>query len=244
MFGCAAHAPTHAILPYKFEPRLTEGEVRVAEVIVLHEPIAPSVVDWIGQVPENRLAVRTERSREIEEVAMAVGRALPGEVNGALGAAWRGNFRNHHLPSAARHQVADALRCRRELEPTLAGAARAMGGDTVLLSWVDSLEATPLSALGPPGSVVSTAAGLSVVDPADEPHLVTARVGMALVADDGEVVLRYQDTFETILSGAWGPDDAGRELARDLAHEVAYVWALDPRLAVSSPRTAPGDFAP
>ncbi len=230
--GCAAHGNVGPVAPYRFEARLTRGEVRVAEVIVLDDAVAAiRRDDWIGEVSERRLAVREKRSREVGQIAAAVGRALPGEINGALGAGWHGHFTDHRLPSPSRHQLEDALRFQRALDPTLAGAAHRMGGQTTLFSWVDELRATPLSVLGPPGSVVSTRTGLSVVDPTDEPHLVSARVGLALVAADGEVVLRYQQTYETIVSAAWGPDDAGRALARALAVEVSDVWALDPRLA-------------
>jgi len=230
--GCAVHGAVGATAPYRFEARVTRGEVRVAEVIVLDDTVAPiSREDWMGDVSERRMAVREKRSHEVGEIAAAVGRALPGEINGALGPEWHGHFTDHRLPSPSRHQLEDALRFQRALDPTLAGAAHRMGGQTTLFSWVDELRATPLSVMGPPGSVVSTRAGLSVVDPTDEPHLVSARVGMALVAADGEVVLRYQQTYETILSAAWGPDDAGRALARALAVEVSDVWALDPRLA-------------
>jgi hypothetical protein len=227
--------------PYRFEARLTRGEVRVAEVIVLDRGVADvSREDWVGEVSERRMAVREKRSREVSEIAAAVGRALPGEINGALGAEWRGHFTDHRLPSLSRHQLTDALRDQRALDPTLAGAAHRMGGETTLFSWVDELRATPLSLMGPPGSVVHTRTGLSVVDPTDEPHLVSARVGLALVAADGEVVLRYQQTYETILSAAWGPDDAGRSLARALAVEISDVWALDPRLAAIGRESPPG----
>jgi hypothetical protein len=236
--GCAVRGPAQWVPPYKVEARLTRGEVRVAEVIVLHRVVEPTRQDWIGEVSERRMQVRERRSREVGEVAMAVGRALPGEINGALGPQWHGHFTDHRLPSPSRHHLEDALRYRRELDQTLAGAAQRMGGDTALFSWVDEIRATPLSLMGPPGSVVSTRLGLSVVDPTDEPHLVSARVGMALVAADGEVVLRYQQTYETILSAAWGPEDAGRALARALATEVSDVWALDPRLAAIGRETA------
>ena len=239
--GCAARGSVSAVAPYRFEARLTRGEVRVAEVIVLDRGVAPvSRDDWMGEVSERRMAVRETRSREVGEIAAAVGRALPGEINGALGREWQGHFTDHRLPSPSRHQLEDALRDQRMLDPTLAGAAHRMGGQTTLFSWVYELRATPLSLMGPPGSVVSTRTGLSVVDPSEEPHLVSARVGMALVAADGEVVLRYQQTYETILSAAWGPEDAGRSLARALAVEISDVWALDPRLAAIGETAASG----
>jgi hypothetical protein len=86
-------------------------------------------------------------------------------------------------------------------------------------------------------------------DPSDEPYLVSARLCMALVASDGEVVVRYEDRFEGVLSGPDGVHRAGRELARALASEVTKVWAVDPRLmehepGAPTPHRTPGRSLP
>lgn len=236
--GCAhrdAPAPG-PVLPFAFEARPTAGEIRVVEVIPLHPTPTVDLDDWLGPaLPDARVRVRTERTGQLAALAGEVGRALPGEVNGALGDQWPGQFRGHRLPGAARHQLEDALRGGRALDPTLAAAARAVGGDAVLFSWVDLVQASPLSTLGPPGEILETDAGPALVDHADEAYLVSARVGLALVTADGEVVLRYQDTYEAVLSGAGGPRAAGRDLAQALAEEVARVWAVDPRLREAEP---------
>jgi hypothetical protein len=51
---------------------------------------------------------------------------------------------------------------------------------------------------------------------------------MALVAEDGDVLLRYQDTFHALLSREATPQDTGRELARALAEEVVLMWSTEP----------------
>jgi hypothetical protein len=68
-----------------------------------------------------------------------------------------------------------------------------------------------------------------VVDHRDEPYRVVARAGLALVASDGEVVVRYADTFETVLNERSDADQAARVLARALVAEVATLWS-DPKM--------------
>lgn len=219
-------------LSFAFEARPTWGEVRVVPVLAVHHPVELNLDSYLGAaLPHHRQSVRRARTRELAEVPDALARALPGEVNGRLGLAWRGQFRSHHFPSGAYHHVADALTGQRpDLTAVLGNAARAVGGEATLFSWVRQLEGEPLSLRGFPGEVIQTSAGPVVLDHEDEPYLVTARVGMALVTRDGEVVLRYEDTYDAILSGREGAADAGRSLAHALAEEVVMVWATDPRL--------------
>ena len=109
--------------------------------------------------------------------------------------------------------------------------ARSVGGQGTLFTWVDHLDGVPLTAQAFPGQILETPRGPYMVDHGDEPYLVTASVGMALVASDGEVVLRYHDTFETVLSGRYTTERAAADVARRLATEVAKVWALPDEFA-------------
>jgi hypothetical protein len=240
MLGCAHPVPLDPILPFRFEARPTGGEVRVVPALRLHDTVPPELGSFLGgALAQGQIDVRTTRTHELGELSSAVGRALPGEVNGALGRAWTGQFVTHPFPTASRQRVVDALRTGRDLDTALADAARAIGGDAALISWMDELEARPLTLSDLPGQLLETPAGPVVVDYPDEPYLVTARVGMALVAADGEVVVRYQDTYETVLSGSRGPSIAGRDLAYALAAEVAMIWAVDPRLLEGEPPLRP-----
>ncbi|MEQ1570891.1 MAG: hypothetical protein ABMA64_35000 [Myxococcota bacterium] len=235
--GCvhpAAPAPT---LTFTFEARPTTGEVRVLPALQLYAAVAPDLNSPLGRpLPHDQATTRITRAIQLDALAGAVGLALPGEVNGELGERWPGQFRLGSYPMGARGRVEEALRTGRDLDGVLGEAARAVGGDAVLISWVDQLDARPLSRDEWPGSLVNTAAGLIVVDPADEPFAVSARVGLALIASDGEVVVRYDDTYETVLSRERGTEVAARDLAHALASEVAKVWAVDPRLG--EPRVA------
>ena len=47
---------------------------------------------------------------------------------------------------------------------------------------------------------------------------------------DGEVVLRYHDAFEALLSSRMPPSHVGRVVAAELASEIGKVWATDPAL--------------
>ncbi len=122
----------------------------------------------------------------------------------------------------------------------LAEAAAAVGGEATLFSWVTELRGDPLTLQGFPGETVETTVGPVVLDHQEEPFLVTAEIGMALVTWDGEVVVRYEDTYEAILSAESDAGDAGQELARALAQEVVLVWANDPRLWAGEPTHTTG----
>ena len=234
--GCHHRPPTEHFLPFAFEARPTSGEIRVVPALQLHPPVAPELGSFLGRsLSQRQASVRYQRAYQLTHLSVAVGEALPGEVNGELGERWRGQFRTHGYPLGTRQRVADALRNRRDVDLALGDAARSIGGDAVLISWMDHVEARPLTMSEMLGLVVDTPAGPVVVDNGDEPYVVSAEIGMALVAADGEVVVRYHDTYETVLSGSRGPSTAGRDLAHALAQEVAKVWAIDPRLLEAEP---------
>jgi hypothetical protein len=228
------HAPaTSGPRPaYLFEPRLQDGEIRVVPVLRLYPSTELETHTWLGlPLGAQALAAREDRTRGLELLSLAVGRALPGEVNAALGATWSGQFRTGTLGAMGRMRLAEALRTPgADVDDVLSSVAANVGGDAVLFTWIDALDSSPVTLLGAEGSVIATDAGPVVADHGDEPYVVSARVTAALVAHDGEVLLRYGDVFHTVLSEAHPPEEAGRDLAGDLAGELALVWATDPRL--------------
>ncbi len=230
--AACVHPATGPHLAYLFEPRTTTGEIRVVPAFQLHGAIALEEHTWLGlPLAAAALEAREDRTRELDELSRAVGRALPGEVNAALGERWSGQFRAGTLGTVGRIRLGEALRTPGAgLDAVLGEVASKVGGDAVLFTWIDDLACSPVTLLGAEGSVIDTPAGPVVADHGDEPYVVSARVTAALVAHDGEVVLRYGDTFHTILSASHAPADAGRDLAADLAQELALVWATDPRL--------------
>lgn len=220
------------VLAWRFEARRTSGEVRVLPVIALHKEPLLALDSFLGRGLSDEVeAQRRLRTQELVDVPEAIGLALPGAVNGILGRTWDGQFRYSSWPLTARDRVEAALEgSSRRLDGQLGRAARTVGGDAVLITWVDALDARPLTAEGFAGDIVETTAGPAVVDHADEPYHVEVDVGMALVAADGEVVLRYHDAFEALLSSRMPPSHVGRVVAAELASEIGKVWATDPAL--------------
>lgn len=224
-------ASSEPFLPYHFEARTTAGEVRVVPALQLHDPLSPELGSFLGaHLPYEQERLRRLRTTQLGRLSSEVGFALPSEVNGQLGERWHGQFRLSRYPIGVKRRLVEALRSGRGVDHALGEAAKSIGGDATLVTWMDRIDASPLTLTEWPGLVVETVSGPVMVDMQDEPYVVEAAIGMALVASDGEVVLRYHDTYETILSGARGPRVAGRDLAFLVAREVAAVWATDPRL--------------
>ncbi|MFT4621464.1 MAG: hypothetical protein ACI8PZ_000116 [Myxococcota bacterium] len=233
--GCVPHATP--VQSWRFEARPTRGEVRVLPVITTHDAPSLDTSSFLGRglTPEVE-AVRRARTRELDQVPSAIGLALPGAVNGVLGQTWRGQFRYAEWRGASRDRVERVLeRDGRRLDAKLGRAARSAGGDAILVTWVSKIEGRALTADGFAGDIVETTAGSVVVDHEDEPYHVVVGVGMALVARDGEVVLRYQDSFEALLSSRMSPEHVGRVVASELASEVGKVWATDPEFEKGDP---------
>jgi hypothetical protein len=231
--GCAARSP-QPIVPWRFEARPTHGTVEVLPVLVAHDPLPPERDDYVGAgLPWIREWLRSEREAEIAEVPGLLGRALPAAVTAELGPRWDGTFRVGAFPIGGRAALRRVLARNGEVDAVLETLPHTE--TSVLVTWVTDLDAHALTTDGWPGEIVTTSAGPVVLDHIEEPYLVEAAVGMALVAPDGEVVLRYADRFTTVLSARRGPRRAAQDLARDLAREVALVWATDPRLEPGVP---------
>lgn len=227
--ACAPREPG-PVQPWRFEARRTHGIVRVLPVLVDHAPIERSDDDYVGAgVTWFGEWLRKERREAVEQVPVAMAKALPGALTLELGERWDGHFLNGDFPVGTRRAVLRGLRGKVDLDAELESVSRGTS-EAMLLCWVTDLRAHSLMEDGFPGDILDTEAGPVVVDTLEEPHLVEARVGIALVAPDGEVVLRYTDGFSTVVSAHRDARAAGRDLAMGLAREVAKVWALDPRL--------------
>lgn len=117
------------------------------------------------------------------------------------------------------------------LDAALTDTARAGGGRPVLVTWVRGLSGSPLTNEFIVGEVTFIGEGPVVVT-LEEPYRVSGRFGLALVAPDGEVLVRYEEPFEAVLSDTYGPGRIARDVARDLAVEVARFWPVDPEAVV------------
>lgn len=215
------------------------GEIRVLPVLEPAE--APQLVldSWVGAgLTPSRVHTREDRTDGLQRMPHSVRTAFPGEVHAALDGRWEGEFRVGRYPVGGKERLQSALRSRQDIDDTLGVIARA-SKHAILVTWVVTLEGTPLTVHSPPGQLVTTDAGPVLVDLFDEPYHVEATLGCALVAADGEVVLRYTDSFETVLSGSRDANMAGRDLAAALAAEVAKVWPVDPRLDLAMAPSEP-----
>lgn len=229
----ACHHPAGLYQDWRAEALLTPGEVRVLPVVETWEHTPPRLDSYVGAVelPEPRAALRRERTEQLADIPPAITQALPGEVGVALGSAGPAHFRPGRYPLGARERIEGALRRDdAELDVVLEAVARGMPGEAALITWVSHLEGEPLTAEGFPGDIIETAVGPVMVDHSDEPYRVHATVGVALVSTTGELVLRYDDNFEAVLSGRDDPDRVGRTVARALADEVDELWPVDPSL--------------
>ena len=238
LLGCGVHPVSSSHLPWAAEARPTHN-VRVLPVLTVYDEPEVRLDGYVGAgVSWYREGIRRQRTSELNEISEAIGDSLPGAVHGEMRGCWDGNFRVGRYPVLTRDRLAGALKGRSDLDEALVDIAQSVGGEAVLFTWITELRGDPLSAEGLPGEIIETSVGPVVVDLYDEPYRVTAEVGMALVTSDGDVVVRYADTFEAILSGASRPAHTGRDLAKLLASEVAMVWPNDPRLEIGEPRFA------
>jgi hypothetical protein len=233
--GCAPKSD-QAIQPWRFEARTTHGVVRVMPPVALIDPTPLAMNGYVGAgIPWIREWLRGQRTDEIAEVPLAVATALPAALTHQLGADFDATFLTGHFRPGERGNLRAALHSPAGLDAALTQSVRGLDGQAALYTWVRSLHATPLTAHGFAGDILDTPAGPAVGDHFDEPYLLEARVGMALVAQDGEVVIRYSEDLCTVLSSRRSPQKAGKELARALAAEVVKVWAVDPRLEDGAP---------
>ena len=226
----AAAWATEGALPWDFSAREATGDVRVLPLLTLGQ-VDDSLVreTWIGlPAPPAQERVRRRRTSELQRIPHEIGLALPGAVNGELGPSWSGDFHLANWPEGTEARMAGAIE--RQDWQALRGVARAVGGDAVLVTWLTDLVGDPITASYLPGDVAQTAAGPVVVDLSDEPYLVSATIGAALVTRDGEVCVRYSDTFNAILSARYDAPKVGRQLARGMATELTRVWVRDGEL--------------
>ncbi len=215
-----------AELPFAWEARPVTGEVRVLPALSAHEPLTADFSSYVGApLTEEARRARQARVDDAERLPAAVGDALPGALNAALGSDWVGGFTAAAWPPRLRVRLHRALQRGDPLDHRLARVGRSVDGEAVLVTWVDRLSSRALTLDGFPGDLVQTGAGPVVIDVMSEPAVVELRVGVALIAADGEVIVKAREDLHALLSSDRGPEQAGREVARQLAAEMVKVWA-------------------
>ena len=237
--ACAHRAAADRIPePWKFEAQATRGEVRVLPVIAMHDEIPVEVGSFVGvTIPYERQRLREMRTAQLEGVPAAFGERLPGAVNGQLGSSWTGQFHHGAWPMGAQDKLRNALEGngrRSDVDTILGEISSSSLAQATLFTWVREVDGDPVSMKGFPGSTINTAVGPVHVNHRDEAYVVTLQVGVALATNEGEVLIRYEHEYQTLLSGRLDEDDAAGDLARRLAADVTKVWATEAELNRSS----------
>lgn len=232
LLGCStAHGP--ATGSFRFNGLEADGEIQVMPLVSAHAPLQVRLDDYVADgISLPRELIRRERTAQVQTVPAALGTALPGAIHARLDPSWRGSFRVARAPARAQDRLLTALRRDdpERLEATLIELARGAGGSATLFSWVSDLTATPVSTLDAPGATIDGPQGTLLVDLFEEPYLIDAEIGLALVTADGHVIVRYTDTASALLSPDRSPSRTGWALAESFASEICKVWPDDPGL--------------
>ena len=231
--GCL-HQGTAAPQAWRAEARVTHGRIDVQPVLDRSVSPRPTANGFVtSEVPWRAEWIRGQRVDATRSAPTEVASALPGALVARLGADFDGWFRTGRRQRLARGGLQSAIDGHRDLDDALAMYARPHA--SILVTWVADLRVEPLNATGFVGDVVATPAGPVVLDLLEEPHLVQMELGLALVAPDGEVVVRVEHHASSVLSARRDLDQAARSMADQLAEQARRAWAVDDRLEPGSP---------
>jgi hypothetical protein len=219
-------------LDWTSAPSDAPEDIRVTPLLLLGPLPDLGMVGFLGEPLQGRAASSREaRQAALGEVPAAFAVALPGEMACALPAGWKGRFRDVDLNLSSRGRVTQALHDGQSVEKALRVAAAHLPGEAVLFRWMSDLSAVPLNSVAVPASTTRAGDRVVFIDADTDPVLVSATLGVALVAPDGEVYVRYSDRYDAVLSGVSGPRSVGRELARRLVTDVAVLLTAQEPLA-------------
>lgn len=211
-------------LGWNWEPTEELRDIRVLPMLVVGPLPAMENVGFLGEeLILGEQDLRVKRSKEIQLLPELLSVALPGEVARALPRDWSSHLRADDLSAGALQRLGSLLSRGSSAEPFMRRFARRSGGDAVLFQWMTELRAIPLCAVEAPRSMTEVAGRLVFVDDKSEPVLVEARFGMALVTQEGAIAFRYEDTYQTVLSGALPIERACREMARAFLDDIRPV---------------------
>jgi hypothetical protein len=232
--GLPTSLPTRE-LDWGWSPLELGSDIRVAPLVVVGPLPSLEPVGFLGEELQGDAAtLRALRCDQVAAVTESFSDALPGALASALPPGWQGHFSDARVPASTRTQLTAGLDGRRSLDSALQLAVDRLPGEVVLFRWISDIEAQPLGTTAAPGTTLRAADRLVYVDEHTDPVLAHATVGLALVAADGEVFLRYEDRYSFVITGTNTSLRAGRDLARRLVED------LQPLLAEPSVATAFG----
>lgn len=226
-----ACAPQHHVaqpldaLDWDLTPGAVGHEVRVAPIIVAAEAPTPDLTGIVGeQLLDEQAAARLHRTSQLAELPHSVHEAVPGQLHTALPDSWNGYFRDTRLSLAEQVRLTHAVRGEEPLTDALSEIALGVEGEAVLFTWVIENEGTPLTDDHMVGELVFRGGVPVLVDHHSEPYVIRTEIGVALVSTDGELLFRYQDTYDGLLVEDRSAKSLGRDLARDLVADIAPLW--------------------
>lgn len=208
-------------LDWSWAPLDLGTDIRVAPLVVVGSMPVLENTGFLGERLSGQAArLRSVRGAQISAVPDAFSTALPGELASALPADWRGHLSDAKVRPAARSQLTAGLDGRSSLDQALRAAVDHLPGEVVLFRWMTDVQARPLGSSAAPGTTLRAADRLVYVDQHTDPVLAEATVGLALVAADGEVFLRYEDRYTFVITGNSNAARAGRDLAQRLVDDL------------------------
>jgi len=208
-------------LSWGWAPLEGAQDVRVAPLVVAGAWPALEPLGFLGEQLDGSAAhLRNLRDHQVATIPEVFSLALPGELARALPADWKGSLRDARAPARARSQIEAGVDGRRSLEAALQELAGRLQGDVILFQWMSDVSAVPLGTTTAPGTTTRVADRVVFVDQHTDPVLTEATVGLALVAADGEVFLRYENRYQVLITGSNSSWKAGRQLARQLVDDL------------------------
>jgi hypothetical protein len=232
LLGCATTLTGPSdVIQWDLHPDMVEGEVRVAPIVVVAEVPEPELKGLVGQPLDPWVAQgRLIRTAEVAELPYAFQHQVPGALYGALPRDWDGHFRDQDLTLSQRITLTHALgEDGRGISAALTEIAKERGGDATLFTWVVALDGVPLTREHMAGELVLMDDGMPVtVEHDTEPYRIIAEVGLALVSAEGEILFRYQDEYEGLLTDSNPLDAVARGMAHDAVGDIAPFWLSAP----------------
>lgn len=228
--GCAPKGPVEL---WTAEGDTVLGEVRVVPLIHAYDPPQLRTDSFVtNTINASRHRLRQQRMEQVFQVPEMIGATIPGAVHARLNDAWNGYFTPAKMPLSLQNRLADAIRNdkRDQTERLLRKTSATVGGQAVLVTWVRTLRADPLTAEAFPGDRIETPHGPVFVDFREEPYRITAEVGAALIRNDGTIVIHYAETTSAALTSEIPHWSAAADLSGVIAADLATLWPDDPRL--------------
>jgi hypothetical protein len=220
--GCVPHSQSD--LKWHFVARAPHGDVMVLPSIQLYPRTTTETASYVvHEVTGERAQRRRDRVAVLTATPSEVAWALPGALQRTMQEPLGASFHAGKYPAGMRGRLRRVLNSQGDVDSMLSEIATSVGQDT-LVTWVHALDARPLTLDHPPGVFVNTCHGPVLVEHNDEPYVIEAEVGVALIASDGELIIRYTDNYNTVLTGNAEAEDLARDLATAMATEIAKVW--------------------